>query len=558
MPLLTVSNLAIRTPEKQLVEGVSFTVNKGETVALVGESGSGKTLTALSVMGLLPEGLSATADAMTFQAMGNALDLQTLPPAARRHLRGRVMSMVFQEPATALNPVLTCGYQVEEAFLIHTSFNHAKRRRHVLDLFAQVQLPDPERIYRSYPHQLSGGQRQRVMIAMALAHKPTLLVADEPTTALDVTVQAEILKLVKDLQRDIGMAMLWITHDFGVVKDIADRTVVMQHGHVVEEGATPKILTRPQHPYTKQLLKATVGLNHAPITRPGPLLEPILEARHLHHTYGGGGVWPFKRKGLHALNNVSLSLSPGRTLGVVGESGSGKSTLARALTRLIPVEKGGRVVLMGDDFLKLTGEALRKKRKNLQMVFQDPAAALNPKMRVGEAVAEGIRVHKLMPDDKIPGYVAKLFSDCGLPDDSAGRFPHQFSGGQKQRLCIARALALQPKVIICDEAVSALDVSVQAQILKLLQKLQADTGTSFIFISHDLRLVSHLADDVLVMHHGRVVEEGPTWQVFGKPQHAYTQRLLSAVLDTAPVSGTAPAASPGKPAKPAKTARRKA
>lgn len=526
-PLLAVQNLTVTAASGPLVKGVSFTLEKGQTLALVGESGSGKTLTALSVMGLLPPELAAAATHLKFEER----ELQTLPPRQRRGLRGRNMAMIFQEPATALNPVLTCGAQVEEAFVIHTKLGRKERRAEVLKLFRQVQLPNPERIFGSYPHQISGGQRQRVMIAMALAHKPQLLVADEPTTALDVTVQAEILALVKALQKEMGMAMLWITHDFGVVKEIADNVIVMQQGRIVETGKTAQVLKSPKHAYTKKLLAATLTLapKKKAVTR-HPSAITLLKASHLSHTFSKPGWLWGRGEETHAVKNVSLALGQGRTLGVVGESGSGKSTLARLLTRLIEPSSAASITFLEQDFLALKGEGLRVARKNMQMVFQDPVTSLNPKMRVGDSVAEGIRAHKTLPEEKIAGAVMKLLKEVGLPEDAAQRYPHQFSGGQRQRIAIARALALQPRLIIADEPVSALDVSVQSQILNLLQNVQKTYGTSFVFISHDLRVVSHLADDVIVMHKGEVVESGPTAQVFAKPKHPYTKKLLAAVI----------------------------
>lgn len=529
-PLLSVTNLTVRTGDgKTLVDNVSLSLNKGQTLAVVGESGSGKTLTALSVMGLLPPELSAKAKALTL----NGAELQTLPPRKRRLLRGKHMAMIFQEPATALNPVLTCGAQVEEAFIIHRTpgMGRKQRRAKVLELFRQVQLPNPQRIFTAYPHQISGGQRQRVMIAMALAHNPELLVADEPTTALDVTVQAEILALVKKLQKDLGMAMLWITHDFGVVKELADNVVVMQHGKVVETGPAKTILTKPKAAYTKSLLAATLSLNTKARKNPGG--DMLLKAEHLTHTYPARGTWLFKGKSSPALSNVGFTLKQGRTLGVVGESGSGKSTLARVLTRLAAADATTPAPVLefeNTNFLRLKGEGLRRARKNMQMVFQDPVTSLNPKLTVGQSILEGVAAHRLLLPEKRHEYVTKLLSEVGLPPDSAARFPHQFSGGQRQRIAIARALALQPSLVIADEPVSALDVSVQAQILKLFDEIQSKRNTSFVLISHDLRVISHLADDVLVMHNGKVVESGPTHQIFANPKHPYTQKLLSAVI----------------------------
>ncbi len=561
--LLQVSNLSVRTPTKTLVESISLTLKKGETLAVVGESGSGKTLTALSIMGLLPEGLTSQADTLTFtqHAKRETQNLNTLTPRQRRALRGKSMAMIFQEPATALNPVLTCGYQIEEAFLIHSPKMSKKQRyARVLELLAQVQLPNPAAIFDAYPHQISGGQRQRVMIAMALAHGPDLLVADEPTTALDVTVQAEIIKLVKSLQAKLGMAMLWITHDFGVVKELADNVIVMQHGKVVEEGAARDVLTKPKAAYTKQLLAATLTLNTTPLPCPNKATSintasipakagirerrkneeaqssPLLQAQNLTHTYPSRGGWLFKKTGHHALRNVSFTLNAGETLGVVGESGSGKSTLAKVLTRLIETHHSTRntqhptLVFQGENLLTLKPAALRLARKNMQMVFQDPVTSLNPKMTVGESILEGVAAHNTVPAHERPAYVAKLLKEVGLPDDAATRLPHQFSGGQRQRIAIAHTLALKPALVIADEPVSALDVSVQAQILKLLTKIQKEHNTAFVFISHDLRVISHLAHNVLVMHNGEVVESGPTQTLFAKPKHPYTKKLLSAVI----------------------------
>ena len=534
--LLQVSNLSVKTDpngsNQTLVHNVSLRLKKGQTLAVVGESGSGKTLTALSVMGLLPQGLTAAADALGF----NGHNLQTMSAKQRRQLRGKSMAMIFQEPATALNPVLTCGYQVEEAFLIHSKRMKARQRRaRVLELFSQVQLPNPEAIFSAYPHQISGGQRQRVMIAMALAHNPDLLVADEPTTALDVTVQAEIIKLVKSLQKQLGMAMLWITHDFGVVKELADDVIVMQHGKVVEEGAAKDILNNPKNAYTKQLLAATLTLNAKQLPSAAKS-KPILVAENLTHTYPARNEWFFRKgRGHHALDAVNLTLNAGETLGVVGESGSGKSTLARVLTRLIDSKtpKGsnpGTIVFQGENLLSLKGEALRQSRKNMQMVFQDPVTSLNPKLTIGASILEGVAAHNTVPAPQRAAYVAQLLREVGLPEDAATRLPHQFSGGQRQRIAIARALALKPKLVIADEPVSALDVSVQAQILALFTKIQKTHGTSFVFISHDLRVISHLAHNVLVMHNGKVVESGPTQKIFTKPAHPYTKKLLSAVI----------------------------
>jgi peptide/nickel transport system ATP-binding protein len=530
-PLLDVVNLSIQGPSGPLVQGLSLQVAAGQTLALVGESGSGKTLTALAIMGLLPAGLTATADVLQFQGH----NLLTLLPAGRRALLGKHMAMIFQEPATALNPVLTCGAQVAEAFIIHGRLPRAERKARTLALFAQVQLPDPERIWRTYPHALSGGQRQRVMIAMALAHKPALLVADEPTTALDVTVQAEILQLVQALQHELGMAMLWVTHDFGVVRRLAHHVAVLQQGQLVEAGPAASVLAQPHKPYTQALLAATLAVNPIP---PSVKVQepPVLAAHNLGHAYATStpllGRWWGAPQAAQApaLQGVRFTLRRGHTLGVVGESGSGKSTLAKVLTKLVPAMPGGTVVLLGQPLLGLKGSALRLARKNIQMVFQDPVTSLNTKLTVGESVLEGALAHGLLNATTAPARLAELLRQVGLPEDCGTRYPHQFSGGQKQRLAIARALALNPAVIVADEPVSALDVSIQADILALFRHIQTTHGTAFVFISHDLRVISHLAHEVLVLHRGQVVEQGPTAAIFQNPQHPYTQQLLKAVI----------------------------
>lgn len=522
MSLLSIKNLQVHVGSSSLVHGISLSLEKGKTLCVVGESGSGKTLTALSVMGLLADGLSAQADEMMF----DGIDLQTLTPKARRLLRGRSMSMIFQEPMTSLNPVMRVGAQVAEVFAIHTTMTKRERVNAVLELFRKVQLHDEQRIYESYPHQLSGGQRQRVMIAMALAMKPKLLIADEPTTALDVTVQGEILALIKSLQQEMNMAVLFVTHDFGVVKQIADDVLVMEHGKKVEEGKVKQLLSKPKHAYTKKLLAAMPQLDlKAKKTRPG---KSLLEARGLRKVYTRKSGWLGAKQELKALDSVDLSVLAGQTVGVVGESGSGKSTLARCLVRLIEPDSG-QVVFLNEDLLAKRGKALRAARKHMQMVFQDPFSSLNPRMKVGESVGEGLRAHTDLSQAERRAEVVEILSDCGLPSDSYDRYPHQFSGGQRQRICIARALALKPKLVVCDEATSSLDVSVQGQILALLADLKAKYNLSYLFISHDLRIVSQVADEVLVMQNGRVVEAGPVHQVFGKPKEKYTKALLAAL-----------------------------
>lgn len=524
MGLLVAQNLTVHNQAGALVNGIDFTVREGETLCLVGESGSGKTLSALAVMGLLPDGLTTAANKLSFEGQ----DLLTLPPHARRKLRGAAMTMIFQEPMTALNPVMRVGDQVAEVFEIHTSLTHKERKHKVLQLLERVQIDDVERRYNSFPHQLSGGQRQRILIAMAVAMKPKLLIADEPTTALDVTVQGEILSLIRDLKNQMGTAVLFITHDFGVVRAMADSVVVMQHGKVVEQDTVGNILEYPVKNYTKQLLAAMPRLV---VNKPVPqsTAPVLLDVKNITKTFPvpTKGWWG-STKPFAALKNVSLQVRAGEIFGIVGESGSGKSTLARCLVKLLPAD-GGEVLFQNTNVLTQKGEALRQLRKNMQMVFQDPYSSLNPRMKIGDSVGEGLLAHNVMPAREREEYIKYLLNECGLPLDSYGRYPHQFSGGQRQRICIARALALKPKLVIADEPVSALDVSVQKQILELMQNMREKFGVSYIFISHDLRIVSQIADKVAVMRHGEIIEQGAVADVFGRPKSAYTRSLLRAL-----------------------------
>jgi len=527
--LLSVQNLSItinsRGKSFAAVKDVSFTLQPGGTLGVVGESGSGKSLSALAVMGLLPEKVAViTAGKILFEGK----NLLTMTSDERRKLRGAQMSMVFQEPMTSLNPVITVGKQVEEVLEIHSKLGAKARKARVLELFKTVQIDRADERYNAYPHELSGGQRQRVMIAMALAMQTKLLIADEPTTALDVTVQKEILRLLKKLQKDFNLSLLFISHDLKVIEEIADEVMVMEKGVAVEYGPVKQVLSKPKHAYTKKLLAAMPGGRSLGGLKP-KTGKVLVEARGLSKTYmvrQGGFFSP--RKPLQALNDVSFKLIEGETLAVVGESGSGKSTIAKLLVRLIE-PTSGRTLFMGRDIAAMDKAALRAARRDIQMVFQDPFSSLNPRMTVGESVGEGIKAHGLMDDKKRRAYVEKLLADCGLPSDAYDRYPHAFSGGQRQRICIARALALKPKLIIADEPVSALDVSVQKQILELLQKFKKDYGLSYLFITHDLRVVQDIADRVLVMHKGKLVEQGPVAQIYTKPQQAYTQRLLAAI-----------------------------
>ncbi len=521
-PVISVAGLSVALPpggdRPFAVKEVGFSVAPGETVCLVGESGSGKSVVAQALMGMLPPQLAQTAGRVTFQ--GADLPPQRDPGYAR--LRSARMAMIFQDASASLDPLIRVGRQLEEIAQVH-GMGRAERRARVAETLRAVRLRDPDRIARSYPHQLSGGQAQRIVIAGVLLLNPALLIADEPTTALDVTTQAEILTLIRDLQRERGTAVLFITHDFGVVSDIADRIVVMQAGLVVEQGPAPRVLARPEHPYTAALLAAATK-QASPRAPGGAAARPILEAAHIGLTYRLGG--PFNRRSIEAVRDVSLTLQKGRTLAVVGESGSGKSSLARCLLRLEPFQSG-TLTFDGQDITHVGGAELRSLRRRIQVVLQDPFGALNPRQSVGAAIAEGPILHG-MPKAQAMERAAELLSLVNLAPQAINRFPHEFSGGQRQRICIARALALDPELLIADEAVSALDVSVQAQILDLFADLQRRLGFAMVFITHDLRVARAIADDVIVMQHGRVVEQGPVERVFGAPSELYTRALLEA------------------------------
>jgi peptide/nickel transport system ATP-binding protein len=505
------------------VQQVDLILRPGEVTCLVGESGSGKSMIARAVMGLLPQRVRVTAGAIRFGDQ----DLARLEPAAFRALRGAAIGMVFQEPMTALNPLHRVGRQVAEVLRLHTVMSARGRRERVLALFEQTHLPDPAQIARAYPHQLSGGQRQRVVISMALALRPRLLIADEPTTALDVTTQAQILHLLRELQRAHGTAVLFITHDFGVVADIADRVAVLQRGVVVEQGSRDVVLNQPQHPYTRTLLAAVPRLRvprlgvTAPATPPGP---PVLEARHVSKTYPRRS---FRAKATRALDDVGVTLHRGETLGVVGESGSGKSTLARVITGLDRLYDG-EVMLGGETLTGLSRRQMRPHRRRVQMIFQDPYASLDPRQRAVDIVAEGPIIHGANPA-QAKARAVELLGLVGLDASAAARYPHEFSGGQRQRIGIARALALQPEILVADEAVSALDVSVQAQVLELLAGIKTRLGLSMVFVTHDLRVALQICDRLAVMRAGRVVETGPAARILQAPQDPYTRALFAAV-----------------------------
>ncbi|TDS87164.1 glutathione transport system ATP-binding protein [Rahnella sp. BIGb0236] len=574
VPILQINDLSVtfsgRQGKTQALKGVSFSIHKGEVVAVVGESGSGKSVTSLSVMGLLPD--SAHIDAGSIEFFGrNGMRhaLTSLSAESRRKLRGQEMSMIFQEPMTSLNPVLRVGDQLTEGLLDHGMANKATALNKARELLKQVRIPDVDRILKCYPHELSGGMRQRVMIAQALACDPALLIADEPTTALDVTVQARILQILRDLQRGTDMSVLFITHDMGVVAEIADRVVVMYQGKVVEQGSVTEIFANAQHPYTRALLAAVPKLGDMQglkWPRRFPLLAaktaqsvssekqsvagdlphippaeddqktanydapPLLDVRGLRVCYPiRSGVLSRVTKEVHAVEQIDFSIWPGETLALVGESGCGKSTTGRAILRLVGSQSES-IHLEGREITLMRDTPFQAVRRQIQMVFQDPYASLNPRLTVGFSIAEPLLLHGLKKSlaDATP-VVNQLLKSVGLEPSHARRYPHEFSGGQRQRIAIARAMALQPQVIIADEAVSALDVSIQAQVVNLMMDLQRDTGVAWLFISHDMAVVERIANRVAVMYSGQIVEIGPRDAVFSNPQHAYTRRLLSSV-----------------------------
>jgi ABC-type microcin C transport system duplicated ATPase subunit YejF len=524
--VLDIDNLVVGLGNKpqgeKIIDGLSLKVSEGETLCLVGESGSGKSVTSLTVMGLLQKG-SLVPSAGSVKLVGE--QLLTASDRRLRQLRATTMAMIFQEPMTALNPVVPVGRQIDEVLRVHTDLDTKARRARILAMMDQVRLPEVKRIFASYPHQLSGGQRQRIMIAMALVLEPKLLIADEPTTALDVTTQKQILTLIRDLQRDHGTAVLFITHDMGVVAEIADRVAVMRHGRLVETGTLDAILRTPTMEYTRSLLSAVPSLVPRAPRADAAVPMVVLEANELGKVYRERSLFGRGRE-VTAAADVTLTLRKGRTLGIVGESGSGKSTVARCIVRLIDPTSGG-IRLAGREISELSRRLLQPHRKKIQIIFQDPYRSLNPRVSVGETIAEG-PINYGMAHKQALAKAAELLELVGLPVDAISRYPHQFSGGQRQRIAIARALALDPDVLVADEAVSALDVSVQAQVLELLDDIQHRLGIALLFITHDLRVAAQICDDVAVMQHGRIVEQGPAGQVLTNPQQAYTRQLLDA------------------------------
>ena len=524
--VLEIEGLSVELPKgtdrTYAIQDVSLKVRKKEILCLVGESGSGKSVTAFSIMGLLEKGALTPVSGAIRMMDENLLEASD---DRLRDLRGAAMSMIFQEPMTALNPTMTCGAQIEEVLKTHTDLGQVERAEKIFNILKQVHLPDPPRMMVSYPHQLSGGQRQRIMIAMALVLEPALLIADEPTTALDVTTQAQILSLIKEIQETHDTAVLFITHDFGVVAEIADRVAVMQWGKIVEEGTSSQVLANPTHTYTRMLIASVPSFTPTARDR-DPVAPTVLKTEGLAKTYKGG-TFLMRKEDVQAASEVDLEIRKGETLGIVGESGSGKSTVARCIARLI-APTAGRILIEGADIAKMSTGRLRPYRRRVQIVFQDPYRSLNPRRKVGDSIVEGPMNYGVGAQEAMER-AHELMNLVRLDPDSLDRFPHQFSGGQRQRICIARALAMEPQLLIADEAVSALDVSVQAQVLNLLDDIRTRLHLAMLFITHDLGVIAEIADHVAVMYRGKLVEYGDVKSIYENPQHPYTKALLEAV-----------------------------
>lgn len=555
-PLLNINNVTIAARKEgewlPIVKNSSFTLNQNEILGIVGESGSGKSVTSLAVMGLLPKGiLEVTSGTIDFEGR----DLAKLSQKELRQLRGNDIAMIFQEPMSSLNPSLKCGFQVEEILMEHTALSQKEIKAAVLALFEKVKLPEPEKIYNRYPHEISGGQKQRVMIAMAIACKPKILIADEPTTALDVTVQKEIILLLKELQQETGMSILFISHDLSLVSEIANRVLVMFRGEIVEQGIADEIFNNPQHTYTKALINSRPSLDvrlkrlptikdyledtvntteikpeqrqaeHTKLYAQAPLLEVINVEKEYVSSAGLFG----KEVTFKAVNDVSFKIYEGETLGLVGESGCGKSTLGNAILQLDKAT-AGKILYRGTDLTKLSSSEIRSLRKEIQIIFQDPYSSLNPRITVGKAIMEPMEVHKLYKNSKERrAKTMEILNRVGLGEEHFHRYPHEFSGGQRQRIGIARTIALQPKLIVCDESVSALDISVQAQVLNLLNELKDNFGFTYIFISHDLAVVKYMSDQVLVMNKGKIEEMNEADALYAHPKKEYTKKLIAAI-----------------------------
>ena len=527
-PLLRIEGLSVSLPANAdrpyAVENVDLELSRNEILCVVGESGSGKSVMSRAVLGLFASRhVQPSAGRILFEGE----DLLRAAPERLRALRGNRIAMIFQEPMTALNPVLRIGAQIDEVLEVHQTGDKQNRRARVLEMLAAVHLPEPQKILAAYPHQLSGGQRQRAMIAMALALQPDILIADEPTTALDVTTQAQILALIREVQRKQGMGVIFVTHDFGVVAEVADRIAVMQHGRIVEQGSADDVLNRPRADYTRALLAAVPSLTPGP-KRDFSAAPVVVAVKGLNKSFRSGSGWlGGAARRVDALAGVSFDVRRGETVGIVGESGSGKTTVARCIIRLLDADSG-EILIDGSNIVGLSQRALRPVRKRLQMVFQDPFGSLNPRRTVGQLISEGPMVHGLA-EATAQARTLELLELVGLERRAAERYPHEFSGGQRQRIGLARALALEPQILVADEPVSALDVSVQAQVLRLLADIRNRLGLTLIFITHDLRVASQVCDSVAVMRHGRIVEFGPVAQVYANPSHAYTRELMDSV-----------------------------
>jgi peptide/nickel transport system ATP-binding protein len=551
-PILTVNKLSIAFGNTTVIHNISYKLHQNEILGIVGESGSGKSVSSLALLGLLPEGISKISSG-SIHYKGEAITHYT--SKAFQTIRGKKIAMIFQEPMSSLNPSMRCGIQVEEILRQHTTLSKSNAKAETLSLFAKVKLPDIERVYKSYPHEISGGQKQRVMIAMAIACKPDVLIADEPTTALDVTVQKEIIELLKTIQEDTKMSIIFITHDLALISEIADHVVVMFKGKIVEQGNINRIFNAPQHNYTRALINSRPTLKQRLKTLPtikdflaGDVkteivtkterntrhaklysTPPLLEVIDVEKTYISKTGWWGKPESFKAVNGVSFKLYEGETLGLVGESGCGKSTLGNAILQLDKATSG-IILYKGKDITKLSGKAITHLRKDIQIIFQDPFASLNPRLPVGKAIMEPMEVHKLYASTaERKAKVVELLERVGLTEAHFYRYPHEFSGGQRQRIGIARTIALQPKLIVCDESVSALDISVQAQVLNLLNTLKKDFGFNYIFISHDLAVVKYMADQLLVMNKGKIEELDDADNIYSNPQKAYTKRLIAAI-----------------------------
>lgn len=556
IPLLQIQNLVISFSRENswtdVIKGISFELHKNEIIGIVGESGSGKSVSSLAVLGLLPNKISRISNG---QILYNGDDLTQKSSKDFRKIRGREISMIFQEPMSSLNPSLKCGYQVEEILFEHTNLSKKEVKVEVLSLFEKVKLPNPEKIYNSYPHQISGGQKQRVMIAMAIACKPKILFADEPTTALDVTVQKEIIKLLKELQQETQMSIVFISHDLALVSEIADRVLVMYKGEIVEQGPTAEIFRNPQQTYTKALIASRPSLDERlkrlPTiadflndTTPTEIITPeertkrlerlyaqppILEVKNIEKNYYSKIGILGKKSVFQALQDISFKVYEGETKGLVGESGSGKSTIGNAILQLDKATKG-QIFYKGTDITALSEKEFKSFRKEIQIIFQDPYSSLNPKMKVGEAIMEPMQVHNLYKNNKERKHKAlEILERVGLSEEHFNRYPHEFSGGQRQRIGIARTIALQPKLIVCDESVSALDISVQAQVLNLLNELKENFGFTYIFISHDLAVVKYMSDKILVLNKGHLEEETEADELYRNPKTEYSRKLIDAI-----------------------------